>query len=249
MLWRKRRINIDFFHHSDVGGREENEDNYGVFSKGSKEYCFLIADGLGGHGGGFLASKTAVNAIKEQFEQSSALKAEDISAWFQEVNRQILDMQTGSCKMKTTLVMLYIKNRSAIWGHVGDSRLYHFINNKLVSQTFDHSVSQLAVARGEICQEEIRDHCDRNKLLRALGRDGNVKVEISEEIQLQGKRHSFLLCTDGFWEYVYETEMEEALQQASDAQEWIRNMLVYIKQRHNSENDNNTAVAVIIDER
>ena len=240
---------MDIFQYSDIGGRQINEDTCAVFHKKRKEHCFVVADGLGGHGCGAQASQTAVASISEIFLSDELEYPEDFLAWFQKANKAVFDIQSTNCKMKTTLVALYIKDNDAMWAHIGDSRLYHFVNGRLVEQTLDHSVSQMAVLCGEISSDEIRGHIDRNRLLRALGREENVRIEVSEKINLKGKKHAFLLCTDGFWEYIYENEMEEALLAADSAEQWMNNMLVYMKSHMKKGNDNNTAIAIIVNEK
>lgn len=240
---------VDMCKYSNVGGRAENEDTCGAFNKSKKEFCFVVADGLGGHGGGAQASQMAVKTISESFFENELKNPEEFKVWFQKANQEVFQIQTPDCEMKTTLVTLHIKDDFAMWAHIGDSRLYHFVDGKLVDQTFDHSVSQMAVLRGEISPEEIRGHEDRNRLLRALGRDEEIRIDVSEKISLKGKQHAFLLCTDGFWEYVYENEMEKALLHSRSAEKWIHKMVSHIKSRAKEGNDNNTAIAVIVNER
>ena len=240
---------MDIYRYSSIGGREENEDSLSVFKKGRFKYCFLVADGLGGHGGGANASKIAVDTLGKQFMEDKLKEPEDFYLSFQEANRSILKIQTRECQMKTTLVSLIIDRKYAFWSHIGDSRLYFFVDDKLVEQTFDHSVSQMAVIRGEIKQEELRKHEDRNRLLRALGIKSEIKIDISEKKKLRGRRTAFLLCTDGFWEYVYETEMEETLRKCKNAKEWTASMLQCMKNRIKEGNDNNTVITVIIDNK
>lgn len=242
----KKAIALDIFCHSNVGGRRENEDMYGVFEARKKEHCFVVADGLGGHGGGARASKAAVDMIGKNFMSTRPSGTEDLSAWFREANRAVLDLQTPACRMKTTLVTLYIRKQLALWAHVGDSRLYHFVDGKIMAQTMDHSVSQMAVIRGEITKDEIRGHEDRNRLLRALGSSQDICFDVSGPVNINERKQDFLLCTDGFWEYIYEKEMEEALFHASNAKEWMERMLMYLKKRAKSENDNYTAITVRI---
>ena len=145
--------------------------------------------------------------------------------------------------MKTTLVFLYIEDGCARWMHIGDSRLYHFSGGHLQSQTMDHSVSQMAVLMGEITPQEIRFHEDRNRVLRALGGD-NAKPDVSAPVILTGGNDAFLLCTDGFWEYVYEEEMEKTLQNAKTPQEWLKSMETILRTRTPADSDNFTAAAV-----
>ena len=145
--------------------------------------------------------------------------------------------------MKTTLVFLTLEDGQARWMHVGDSRLYHFRSGKLQTQTMDHSVSQMAVLMGEITPREIRFHEDRNRVLRALGGD-NAKPELSHTVMLTGGEDVFLLCTDGFWEYVYEEEMEALLKKCASPKKWLAEMEKLVHSRAPSDNDNFTAAAV-----
>ena len=146
-------------------------------------------------------------------------------------------------KMKTTLVFLAIEKGQARWMHVGDSRLYHFHAGTIANQTMDHSVSQMAVLMGEITPHQIRFHEDRNRVLRALGGE-SAKPDLSSAISREEGKEAFLLCTDGFWEYVYESEMEQTLGQSKDPQQWLDKMLTILHSRTPADNDNFTAAVV-----
>ena len=146
--------------YTNQGGRPYNEDSYGVFTKGNG-LCAAVADGLGGYGGGDIASRTAVNMIGDFYMEASDLSGKRIRDWFSQINRQVYDMQTGECKMKTTLAVLFASSTQCRWAHVGDTRVYHFLNNDLKDMTLDHSVPQMAVFSGEITQAEIRQHKNR----------------------------------------------------------------------------------------
>lgn len=235
----------DLAWYSDMGGRSENEDSAGSLTVKDRGLCASLADGLGGHGGGKTASLAAVRTIEDCFQRDASMDRETFERWFSEANQAVLSCQTPECRMKTTLVVLRLVGGRAAWAHVGDSRLYHFYNGVLTEQTVDHSVSQMAVFRGEITQDEIRGHEDRNRLLRALGSEKNLRIDVREETELSEGRHAFLLCSDGFWEYVLEREMEETLAGAESAEAWLREMQRILGSRAGQGNDNNTAVAVI----
>ena len=245
MFGRKVKEKISVWKYSDVGGRAENEDTIEVISDTDKGLLAMVADGLGGHGGGKQASQAAIESLQNDFRSSSLEDPEEFNVWFQKANQRVMDMQTKECEMKTTLVSLIIKNNTAMWAHVGDSRLYHFINNKLVFRTFDHSVSQMAVLRGEISESEIRGHTDRNKLLKALGREETINIDVSDKTDISEGEHAFLLCTDGFWEYVNETDMLKTLKSSVTAEEWINKMIRVLKKRAKENNDNNSSIAII----
>lgn len=232
--------------YTDQGGRELNEDSYGIFVKNGC-ICAVVADGVGGHGGGDKASDFAVRAVNKLYQNcTQELPIGEISEWVQKINYEICCMQTSVCTMRTTLCTLFTDNWSCFWAHVGDSRVYHFKENKMSSMTVDHSVSQMAVLSGEITQDEVRHHEDRNKLIRSIGNKKDIKVDISGMTDVSQGKHAFLLCSDGFWEYVYENEMEETLKNSKNPVQWIEQMAALLKKRVPQNNDNNTAVAVWI---
>ena len=129
--------------YSDIGGRERNEDHCKQILGGSKGICMVLADGLGGHGNGELASEMACRTICEHW--NGRVDQESVIALVKEAHKQVLALHNRYYSMKTTVVALLSDQETAAWAHVGDSRLYHFYNKKLVFQTKDHSASQIAV--------------------------------------------------------------------------------------------------------
>jgi len=206
-------------------------------------YCAIVADGLGGHGGGKQASRIAVSCLSVCGKSGELPAEEEIYRAFAAANEEILKRRRDENHMKTTAVYLCIHGNRAVWAHIGDSRLYHFTGHRLCDYTLDHSVSQMAVALGEIRREEIPGHCDRSRLLRVLG-DEELKPEIHKPVCLEPGRHAFLLCSDGFWESVTEDEMLLDLCKSPSPEEWIRSLYARIMKRQGKEHDNHTAVAV-----
>ncbi len=237
--------------YSDQGGREYNEDSCLVV-KQDNHLCAIVADGLGGHGGGKLASMTAVNAVKECFEAKDPdadVQAGDICMWFDIANERVLEMQTRECAMKTTMAVVCLEfgADNVLAAHLGDTRIYHFADGVLSYMSFDHSVSRMAVLAGEIPMEAIRFHTDRNKLLKAVGK-GEEAVPEMKELSMDRRVHNaFLICTDGFWEYVTEEQMEETLCASATPKEWLESMRWHIRDTAKEGNDNNTAIAVFVD--
>lgn len=227
--------------YSDIGGRERNEDHYKQTLGGTKGICMVLADGLGGHGNGELASEMACKTICNNWK--GQVDRNELIGLVQEAQKQVLSLHNRYYSMKTTVVVLTTDRVKAAWAHVGDSRLYHFHNKKLVFQTKDHSASQIAVMLGDITPDQIRFHEDRSTVYRALGQEGEIKVE-AQECELLPGHHAFLLCSDGFWEYVLEAEMEEDLKNAVSAEDWLNKMRARLKQRVPADNDNNTAAVL-----
>ncbi len=227
--------------YTDTGGRPYNEDTVAVQEQADGRLCAVLADGLGGHGGGQIASRTAADAILSGWRGDATPAL--LSDLVQQAHREVLARQTPACKMKSTAVVLSLSPRDAVWAYVGDSRLYHFIDGRLHFQTRDHSASQIAVLLGQITPDQIRFHEDRSRIFRALGQENGLTVDAGTEALAAG-RHSFLLCSDGFWEYVYEREMEQTLACAVSPQDWLDRMRKLLASRVRGDNDNNTAAAV-----
>lgn len=228
---------------TDKGGRSINDDTVRVLQEHDSAWVF-VGDGLGGYAGGKQASQAAGEALLKASRRGSLLTDAQLLGAASQAEQAVRKVQKDrSGNMKTTLVFLVIEDGRARWMHVGDSRLYHFHDGALRCQTMDHSVSQMAVLMGEITPQEIRFHEDRNRVLRALGGE-NAKPDLSPTTMLAGGQEAFLLCTDGFWEYVYESEMEQTLNQAKDPQQWLDSMVTILRSRVPGDNDNFTAAVV-----
>ncbi|MGN0389843.1 MAG: PP2C family protein-serine/threonine phosphatase [Wujia sp.] len=228
------------------GGRTYNEDTVRV-ERRDDAVCVIVADGLGSCGGGEIASKCAADIVMQQFLNNQLHDRQDVEEAFHLADSAVKKQQTQECEMKTTMAMLLLENNEALRAHVGDTRIYRFRNAELFEQTLDHSVSQMAVLMNEISQSQIRFHDDRSKVLRALGSD-SAEPEVSGPVKLEKEKgfHAFLLCTDGFWEYVYESEMAAILKQAHTPEEWLQGMLLHLEKRAPKNNDNFTAAAVFV---
>lgn len=229
----------DFAFYSDVGERSNNEDAY-IAKKIGEDYLFIVADGLGGHEDGEKASRAAVDAVKEYVLKHGG---DHLGRAVEFANDIVLSAQRQTdSKMKTTIAVAYVKTDKTFFAHVGDTRIYAFQNGRIVFQTTDHSVSQIAVSMGEIKAEDIRGHSDRNMLTRALGAAETVRADVTE---LAGEAYdSILLCSDGFWEYVLESQMCEALGAGAAADLWLLKMRQAQLDRAPEKCDNNTAIAV-----
>lgn len=233
---------------SNRGNRTKNEDCIGSYEKDG-EYCFVLADGLGGHEKGEVASRmvvdTAVNLFKRTgFDEFYMRNAFEIG---QEelIKRQVAEIRYDD--YKSTMVLLCIKENMINWGHIGDSRLYLFQNKKKILHTLDHSVPQFLVNAGEIEDKDIRNHPDRSRILRAMGIEWErPKYDIAVPIEPE-KKMAFLLATDGFWELIEDEDMVKCLKKAKDVHEWLKNMEKIVIVNGISRNmDNFSAIGVFV---
>ncbi len=211
---------------SETGDRSENEDALRIEEKDGR-YIFALADGLGSYGCGRIASDLAVNAVCGCFSENDG--SEDIleKAFFSAQNDVAREQRAdpGREEMCTTLAALYIRDGSARWAHIGDSRVYCFRNKTLMAFTKDHSYPQMLVALGEISQDEVRGHPDQNILLQVVGRPWEGKpFSVSSVFRIE-QSDCFLLCSDGFWEYIDEAGMEKCLKASDSPGEWLRRMV------------------------
>ncbi len=230
------------------GTRPVNED-YVVTYDNNGNMLVVVADGLGGHDKGEVASKHVAEYIKEHycFENEINEELRRVIVGAQDSLLELQRKEKAVNAMKTTVVALVIRGEKACIAHVGDSRGYVFEKGKRYSRTLDHSVPQMLVLAGDIKEKEIRCHAERSSLLRVLGSPWEKDaVESSDEIDLK-KVKAFLLCSDGFWELITEKDMMRCLKKAKSPDEWLLKMAEIVeKNGKGKEMDNYTAGAVFV---
>lgn len=235
---------------SKPGERDHNED-YTDVARCGNAFCFVLADGLGGHGGGEEASKLVSECILEDFKVNGEVSEEYLRKCFEVSQNRLMEEQERQNRvneMKTTLVVLLSDGHTFLWGHIGDSRLYFFKNKKLVERTLDHSVPQMLVAAGEIKEEEIRGHADRNRLLRVMGMEWDTpRYKLAQPVECNGHM-AFLLCSDGFWEWIKEKTMQNALKKAKTPAQWLEAMEKEVKKNGMGKGMDNYSALVVFAE-
>lgn len=199
--------------------RPINEDRYLVPEEGDS--IVLVADGMGGHKAGEVASETAAQTIRacavkmhgREISIKTALK------WVRQANQIIYRManEKPECMgMGTTMTFLYFMDKHALLAHVGDSRCYRIRDGRIMQLTKDHSLVAELVRIGEITPEQARNHPYRNIITRALGTDDYVAVD-AQDIPVE-ENDVYLLCSDGLSNYLEEDELLHAVQnQPSDS--------------------------------
>ena len=210
---------------SEPGRRAHNEDACGYWDR-SGPVCCVLSDGAGGHGGGDVAARLAVSTVLDAFASQPACDTRAIRSLIEQANRAVLDEQRRSQAvrdMRATLVVLVLDPVAgcAVWGHVGDSRLYCFRDGFVVAQTRDHSLYQSMVDAGFARDDERRGNPQRNVLTASLGSDDGFEAEVVMQPFAMRDGDAFLLCSDGLWDRIDERAMEASLQQADSPQRWL----------------------------
>jgi serine/threonine protein phosphatase PrpC len=205
---------------------------------------------LGGHGGGANASQLAVETILQCFRTAPEVSTNALEAYLAAANQAIVGQQSTDpalLRMASIAVVLVSNYREGLWAHIGDSRLYHFRAGRLASQTKDHSVAQALADAGDIPAAQIRFHPDRSSLRRSLGKAEQAQPSVLASPVATQPGDAFLLASDGFWEYVTETEMEVELSKAIAPGDWLRTMERRLRAKAALDHDNYSAVAVFVE--
>lgn len=227
-----------------LGAQTEQQDSGGAWpSPDGKQIFVVLADGAGGHQGGQLASRAAVDTAKALWEKSPPAER-GTSSFLENISRAAHDAVTAQAKSerscRTTWVAFLANETEAHWVHSGDSRLYHFAAGKLVSRTLDHSVVQVLVEKGKVTESEIPTHPDRSTLLQSLGGPEYIQVEVGS-VQLSD-HDVFLLCTDGLWSQLLESDLLAVVQAKPDQhQRLLDELIAKAAQQGGDRADNATA--------
>jgi PPM family protein phosphatase len=236
---------------SEQGGRAYNEDACGHWQS-EHQFCAALADGAGGHGGGDVASRLAVQNLLAGFSAFPSGSGIELARLVRQSNQAVLDARvdgTNLQDMHTTLVCVVVDvdDGRADWAHAGDSRLYWFRDGRLMERTRDHSLVASLVDVGMISEEETRSHPKRSVLLSALGNeDEELEVGSTPSSRIVSGGDVMLMCSDGVWEYVEDATFESTLSAAASPQEWLGLIEAHIKEATKSlaSHDNYTAIAV-----
>lgn len=239
-------MNFSTYAYTNAGDRKNNEDNYLCCNN-----FWMVADGLGGHENGEVASLAATDALEALIrEHGLGIETADIDYMIKTANSAVIRAQQiegNDAKMRTTIVLAVSDGTKLRYANVGDSRFYYFKSGRICHQSEDHSVSATSAKMGDIRYQDIREDADKNKLIKVLGNAEELNVKIPQTLITVEPGDAFLLCSDGLWEHVYELEMEADLAKSFTPQQWVEFMAKrVILKTGMKDNDNFTAVAVMV---
>ncbi len=211
---------FEFYQLTSAGDRESNQDYMAHII--NDDYALLVvADGLGGYSAGEKASRFFCQGLLATAESYSKRiqenPVETFAAWLDaaidEMKLLFQDDKVAG-KAHTTCVCLFIDSQRVLTAHCGDSRIYRMNPKEILWRSEDHSIPQQLLNAGKISEEEMGQHPDQNQLTRSINILKKHQPEIREYPAIQ-KGETFLLCTDGFWENVKQTELLQLAQPAS----------------------------------
>ncbi len=225
--------------------REANEDNGRHIQSNDPEIrsrrgtLTIVADGMGGHASGEIASEMAVELISRfYFEDADSAPAEALRAAVEAANAEIHHHSTTDEKffgMGTTVIALVLLGGQGFSAHVGDSRLYRLRGREMELLTLDHSQVMEMVKYGIISMEEARNHDDKNVILRAVGTQAAVEVEVSAPFAVEPD-DEFLLCSDGLCDMLTDEEIAEIWTTRRDIHTACERLITEAKNRGGHDN-------------
>lgn len=235
---------------TDVGqSRENNQDSYYISSTADQP-LFIIADGMGGHKAGEIASKMAIETVSNSLKKDLIdLELDDeeiknkIENSIHQANEDIFKKSQEFEKfsgMGTTVTLAFIKDGKIFVGHAGDSRAYIYKDSNLSQITEDHTLVAELVKNGSINKEEARNHPQRNFITRAVGSSEEIKVDLV--VEYGGKEDILLLCTDGLTTMLTDDEIKECLYKYDNVQIACEELVKYANNKGGF--DNITILAV-----
>lgn len=243
-------MNIASYYYTNKGSQSDNEDVISIV-EGHNRRIYMVCDGLGGHKNGKEAAELCASTLSRLLLECEGINPKTIDLAFQEANETILaeQQQSGCHGMKSTAVVLVLDGENVFYAHCGDSRLYAFHDAQLIRVTADHSVSYRKFRAGELGFDAIGTDEDRSSLLRAMGKVDLAKPDVSSKAERLQKGDAFLLCSDGFWEYLSALELTVDLAKSAGPQQWIELLMERHALRRHPNHDNYSAIAVMINER
>ena len=216
---------MEVYFQSDIGKRRKsNQDYTATFTNQKNQLLALLADGMGGHQAGDIASRQAVEEIGIAWEATMIDDSEKAVQWFlqhiQQTNQRIFEKgqsQPTLSGMGTTLEVVTLLDNHLALAHVGDSRIYLFREQRLIALTEDHSLVNALLKSGEITQEMAENHPRKNIITRSLGMPGSLEVDVA--IHKIEDHDQLLLCSDGLTNMVSEPKIAQILLEAASLQD------------------------------
>jgi len=233
---------MEYYYLTDTGKvRDHNEDSVTIVKNEANEYLLAVADGMGGHLCGEVASSIAITHVADRFRKLSSIgNKEDAISWIQaivsEVNALIYkytEEHPESTGMGTTFVCSIVTKDFLLYGNIGDSSGFAIKCGKLQKITNDHTLVSLLVKSGELTEEEAKEHPKKNVLLKALGATTTVEMDIFDvETDVDG----ILLCSDGMTNMLDQNQIAKVLEDQLTIEEKLQKLIYKCNNRGGTDN-------------
>lgn len=233
---------MEYYYMTDSGKvRDHNEDSVIIVENGNREYLMAVADGMGGHKAGEVASSIAIGHLGKRFKETSLIGSkEDAINWLKEVVSEIniliykhTEENPSSLGMGTTLVLALITEEYLLFGNIGDSSGFVLKNKLLHKVTSDHTLVNLLVSSGELTLEEAKEHPRKNVLMRALGANSSVEMDIFD---VEKDVDSILLCSDGLTNMLDNDQINKVVNEDLTAEEIVNKLIIKSNNRGGTDN-------------
>ena len=233
---------MEFSYLTDPGQvRDHNEDSVTIVKNAAGEILMAVADGMGGHKGGEIASSIAITHIGKRFVDTSSVgNKEDAINFLKEIVSEAnmllykyTENNPESVGMGTTIVMALLTKEFLLFGNIGDSSGFVIKDKKLYKITIDHTLVNLLVKSGEITEEEAKDHPRKNVLMRALG--ANISVEM-DVFDVERDVSGILLCSDGLTNMLDNNQIETVLNSDIDIDAKVQKLINKANNRGGTDN-------------
>jgi len=233
---------MKYFYITDTGSvREHNEDSVTIIENSCGEYLMAVADGMGGHRAGEVASNIVINHLTDTFLKNKELGTkEEAINWLKETvsesNQLIIEHTQDhpeSTGMGTTIVTALLSKDYLLFGNIGDSSGFVLKNHEIHKITNDHTLVNLLVKSGELTEEEAKDHPRKNVLMKALGATTTVEMDVFDvETDVDG----ILLCSDGLTNMLDNDQILKVLESDLTIQEKLNKLIVKCNNRGGTDN-------------
>jgi PPM family protein phosphatase len=250
MMTNAGELRLESASFSHDGGRDYNEDAVGESDAFGAVRLFMLADGAGGQGGGDVAARTAIAAAKGEFMRMPAYSADTLVRCMKSADLAVRQRQTEEtrlARMASTFVALLVdyRQRKALIGNLGDSRCYVFRQNKVIAQSYDHSLVQRFIDAGLYPADKLREHPKRNVLYASLGaNEETIDPFVSTASIDLMPGDGVLLCSDGVWELVDEETMGRLHAMSATVAQWRDHVVAAVRGRMAPGHDNFSALVV-----